>query len=202
MKKKMLMFSVLILVGSLLVGCEKGKEKEEDEPIKIYDNGGVAFEVKGTRHNNQLYVNGKLFDKLDFNSYNEEKIYKIGDDLLLVEACDSSCNEYFVNADGEIVGRFSITENSDAEVLVTPKYASSKDNFYVKTVTGNDLYVESYKYSYNNLLSICEYSPEEEVSVTEKFTYQGDKVFSEGEVIESSTRDEVIQSDERFYCEH
>jgi len=84
--------------------------------------------------------------------------------------------------------------------LITPKYALSGINFVIDKVEGNDIYVTSYKFNYQDGSSICKYQNDEEVKVTEKFSYLGNNNFTSGKITESLTKNQIMQQDKRFVC--
>ena len=175
--------------------------KSSDETIVEQPEGRINYEVKINNGKGDLYINGKLFDAFSDISYSNDKIYSFGD-VLLVGVCRAICEEYFVNSDGEVIGNFLGAKMMAGGIdnIIVPKYHSSNISYWIEKVEGNDLYVTSFKYNYQDGSSICEYDYFDEVKVTEKFTYLGNYFFSSGIVIESQTKQDVINKDKRFTC--
>ena len=194
---------IVLLCGALIYFVfikdkEEAKPKEEEQQEKTTVKINYEIKESTTSSTNSLYVNNKLVGK-DYYNVEKEDVYDLGD-LLLVGECRSTCQWFFVDADGNIAGTLGYygEELASAKELVRPMAGSVG---YIKEVKDKTIYFVDYKYNTQDGSSICNYDDEEAVYYEEKVTYEGNGKFGEPQVETSKTKTQVMKEDAKFVCE-
>lgn len=176
---------VLLVIGLLLVGVAGYKlfieKPNSSEPVNNNTqeennnqiNKVIEISKKVKINNGILYINSKKVTDVEFRILDNDNVYDLGD-LTLVSDCVSDCKNYFIDDDTNVVGTMGKIEGSTYNVLITPKYTDAR----VLVVDGKDIFVWSYNYNPQDASSVCGRARNEEISITEKYTYNGNKQFS------------------------
>ncbi len=189
---------VVALVILLLTKTDVVKKpkpgKGEDTIIKT-----ASYELRkraGDGDLYDLYIGGKIFDKIEDAFYDKNRIYELGD-YIVVETCRSNCETYFVDHQGEIAGSVNNTEFFKTTPLINVRFT----NYVVDSVEGDTLRIRSANYTHQDGSALCEVERDAIVEVVEEFQLNEDKTFSEAKVIEEKTVQKVLETDNHFVCE-
>lgn len=197
-KKQKVLIGVLVgIIIVLTIVCVYLLLNQKDDTNAI---NGLHYEIKedssGSYPRSLLYINGKLFNQIDWDMYEEDKVHQI-DDILMVEVCTSNCEVYFINKNASVIGSIGNVDRVKTKSLISPKF----ENYTVKRIDNKDIYLESINFTYQDGSSLCEFKDNDVVKAEEKFTYLGNETFSSSSIVSSKTAKEILKSDTRFSCE-
>ncbi len=194
-KRSKLVIALLCVVIVLLIAAviylvffnDKKLEPQGNDNVPVDNNTQKISNMNVDIKENNLYVNGKKVSGIDFSNLQEDYIYELGD-LLLISDCSSICQHFFVDEKANVVGAIGKYENLNT--LINPKYY----NIFIKEIKGKDIYTWSYNYNTQDSSSVCDRVKTDEVGITEKFTYLGNKKFSSPVVIETMKVSDLFDS--------